>query len=320
MEKKYIDILLNNTKKIVILGHINPDGDCIGSVFGLASYLDAVFGGTKEILPLVADNYNHNLEKFIPEHLGKTTEELVKKSCADGDYTCIVVDSADESRVAYRTYWDDAKMRIAIDHHPKDFREECISFKDTGASSCTCILFDMMKEEFITPDVATLLYMGLVHDTGLFRNSNVNPDTYRIAGSLMGHGADHDKVTKNFNLRTLEDLKKEGFYYQMVTTVCNGKAAFLCSEVTRKQEEIIRRVNPTVRDADGIEVSFTLLKITDGLDPFSWRLSMRSKSIPISHICEKFGGGGHPLASGAIIRRNAEDILNVVIKELEKIL
>ena len=46
---------------------------------------------------------------------------------------------------------------------------------------------------------------------------------------------------------------------------------------------------------------------------------MRSKSIPISHICEKFGGGGHPLASGAMIKGDAEQILNAVIKELEKI-
>ena len=232
MNRKQIDDLLDNTKKIVILGHINPDGDCIGSVFGLALYLDAVFDGSKEILPLVADK--DNLDGFIPKSPGKATEEAVKDACADGDYTCIVVDSADESRVAYRTYWDNAKMRIAIDHHPRDFHEECISFKNTSASSCTCILFDMMKKEVITPDIATLLYMGLCHDTGMFQNSNVNPDTYRIAGELMGYGADHDKVVKNYNLRALEDLKKEGFYYQMVTTVCNGKAAFLCSEVTRK--------------------------------------------------------------------------------------
>lgn len=320
MNKKYIDTVLNNMKKIVILGHINPDGDCIGSVFGLAAYLDAAFGGSRDIFPLVADNYNHNLDRFIPAYLGNTTEELVNEACADGDYTCIAVDSADESRIAYRNYWDNAKIKIAIDHHPRDFKDTCVCFKDTKASSCTCILFDMMKEEFITPDIATLLYMGLCHDTGMFQNSNVSPDTYRIAGELMRYGADHNKVVKNYNLRTLEDLKKEGFYYQMVTTICEGKAAFLCSEVTRKQEEIIRRVNPTVRDAEGIEVSFTLLKVIDGPDPFSWRLSMRSKSIPISHICEKFGGGGHPLASGAMIKGDAEQILNVLVKELEKLL
>lgn len=320
MNKKYVDILLNNTKNIIILGHINPDGDCIGSVYGLASYIDIVFDGSKAVYPLATEDYNHNLDILIPEKYQKITPKSLKSIYESGDYTCIAVDCANETRVAFRGFWDHAKEKIIIDHHPGEFQENCISFKDPKASSCTCMLCDMMKEEFITPEIATLLYVGLCHDTGLFRNSNVNPDTYRIAGDLMIYGADHDKVVKNYNLRRLEDLKKEAFFYQMFSTACDGKVAFLCSEVTREQEEIIRRVNPTVRDAEDIEVSFTLLKVTDGMDPYSWRLSMRSKSIPINHICEKFGGGGHPLASGAMLHGSSNGILCMVIKELEKIL
>ncbi len=177
---------------IAIAGHIRPDGDCVGACLGLYNYLQ--------------ENYNRSFEKEITVYMkdipeaflflknsGKPLWEFEQEKQYD---LFIVLDCSSEDRLGDALkYFKSAKHTLCFDHHISNsghFTDGLVLHADY---SSTCeVLFTCMQEEKISLAAAEALYLGIVHDTGVFKHSNTSEQTMRIAGRLLGMGVDSTRV------------------------------------------------------------------------------------------------------------------------------
>ena len=168
MNSKKIDLkeLLKEKKKIALGGHVRPDGDCIGSVMGLYLYLK------QEYPHIQTDVY---LEK-IPEtfRLIKGTDEV--RSEVNNNETpydlFICLDCADPMRLGFSSsVFENAKETVCIDHHISNESFADLNYIVPDASSTSELVVTLLYEEKISKESAEALYMGIAHDTGVFRYS-----------------------------------------------------------------------------------------------------------------------------------------------------
>ena len=177
MNSKKIDLkeLLKEKKKIALGGHVRPDGDCIGSVMGLYLYLK------QEYPHIQTDVY---LEK-IPEtfRLIKGTDEV--RSEVNNNETpydlFICLDCADPMRLGFSSsVFENAKETVCIDHHISNESFADLNYIVPDASSTSELVVTLLDEEKISKESAEALYMGIAHDTGIFRYSCTSPETMVI--------------------------------------------------------------------------------------------------------------------------------------------
>ena len=182
MNSKKIDLkeLLKEKKKIALGGHVRPDGDCIGSVMGLYLYLK------QEYPHIQTDVY---LEK-IPEtfRLIKGTDEV--RSEVNNNETpydlFICLDCADPMRLGFSSsVFENAKETVCIDHHISNESFADLNYIVPDASSTSELVVTLLDEEKISKESAEALYMGIAHDTGVFRYSCTSPETMENAAKLM---------------------------------------------------------------------------------------------------------------------------------------
>ena len=185
MNSKKIDLkeLLKEKKKIALGGHVRPDGDCIGSVMGLYLYLK------QEYPHIQTDVY---LEK-IPEtfRLIKGTDEV--RSEVNNNETpydlFICLDCADPMRLGFSSsVFENAKETVCIDHHISNESFADLNYIVPDASSTSELVVTLLDEEKISKESAEALYMGIAHDTGVFRYSCTSPETMENAAKLMRKG------------------------------------------------------------------------------------------------------------------------------------
>ena len=165
---------------IGISGHIRPDGDCIGSVMGLYLYL----------LKKCPDA---QIEVFL-EQPGEEFSCISRIGDIHTDFVTgveqfdvfIVLDSTKERTGEAQKYFDAAHKRINIDHHVSNPGDGDVNFLDPKASSASELVYRAIDDkEAMDPSIAKALYIGIIHDTGVFQYSNTSPETLRIAADLI---------------------------------------------------------------------------------------------------------------------------------------
>ena len=183
-----IEEILDGVKTMGIGGHVRPDGDCVGSCMALYLYI-------KKWYPKIhADIY---LEKPKPVfgHIA-CMDEVKYEAGEEKEYDLFVtcdVSALDRLAVA-REHFAHAKKTVCIDHHISN-----PGFADTNhvkgeISSASEVLYSLLDKEKIDLDIATAIYTGMIHDTGVFQYSSTSPDTMRIAGDLMAKGVDFSNI------------------------------------------------------------------------------------------------------------------------------
>ena len=173
-----LDEMLEGKKTIVILGHVNPDGDCIGSCLGLYNYLK--------------ENYEGLEVSVYLEKMGVKFSYLSGYGDVQTEYDdtkkfdlCITSDASDVPRLgAFAPYRETAKDTFCIDHHITNQGMCRVNVIESWASSASEVLFRLLDKEKISKAVAECLYTGIAHDTGIFKFSNTSRQTMEIAGSL----------------------------------------------------------------------------------------------------------------------------------------
>ncbi|MGM9521229.1 MAG: bifunctional oligoribonuclease/PAP phosphatase NrnA [Oscillospiraceae bacterium] len=291
-------ITLNETADILrahdsflLLTHIRPDGDTIGSAAALASALRR--------LGKTACLYNNTgiTEKFIPFSSPFTAPDGYKHSFV------VSVDIADTG--LFPAGWKDS-VDLAIDHHPSNsgFASKTCLMPDRAA--CGEIVLELIKLLNGAPsqEEADLLYIAVSTDTGCFQYANTNADTFRAVTELLEAGADNPALNKRF-FRTFSKarLTLEGYIYSSMRSYMDNRINI--AVVTR---DMISRAGATEDDMDdlaslagrvaGNEVSVTIKETADGHSKVSLRSGAKVNS---SKICAKFGGGGHAMAAGCEI-------------------
>jgi len=314
--------LLNLIKKnnsFLIVGHINPEGDSIGSSLALALGLKEI--GKKNVCVLSRDPVPENLQ-FLP------ASNLVKQKMPQKKYdVAILIDCNHIERTGFNTL-NSVKTAI-IDHHvlpdnadQNDFYKSLsASFIDPDAAAAGLLVYKVLTALKITFDrkIATNLYTALLVDTGGFRYSNASPEALMTASHLVESGAVPWSISKELyenslframklqglSLSTLE--RKNGIAWITVTNAMFKK--------TDTSAEDCDAFVDLPRQIKNIEVAIFFRQ--DGSS--SYKVSFRSKGrANVQKIAKSFGGGGHVAAAGCKVKGTLKEVQARVFKAVRK--
>ena len=305
--------LVKDAETIAIAGHVNPDGDCTGSTLAMYNYLKHT-GKTIDVY----------LEPIGREFRDLPGADSIKNEVEDKVYDVFfMMDLGDTDRIGVASkLFETAKKTICIDHHitSKGVADENFILP-TLSSTCE-VLFEMMDVELITKDVATCLYTGIIHDTGVFHHSCTSKRTMEIAGELMAKGIDFGHIIDhNFYSRTYKQNQVLGRCLMESLLLWDGVG--IVSYVTQKELDFYMVSNS---DLGGI---IDQLRLTEGVkvaifihekEPHTYKVSMRSTvpDIDVSKVAAFFGGGGHKMAAGCTIPSGiVHDVINNITKQLQ---
>lgn len=305
--------LVKDAETIAIAGHVNPDGDCTGSTLAMYNYLKHT-GKTIDVY----------LEPIGREFRDLPGADIIKNEAEDKVYDVFfMMDLGDIDRIGVVSkLFETAKKTICIDHHitSKGIADENFILP-TLSSTCE-IVFEMMDVELITKDVATCLYTGIIHDTGVFHHSCTSKRTMEIAGELMAKGIDFAGIIDhNFYSRTYKQNQVLGRCLMESLLLWEGVG--IVSYVTQKELDFYMVDNG---DLGGI---IDQLRLTEGVkvaifihekEPHTYKVSMRSTvpDIDVSNVAAFFGGGGHKMAAGCTIPSGkVHDVINNITKQLQ---
>ena len=305
---------VSEAKRIGICGHVRPDGDCVGSCLGMYNYILSRFG--KE-----ADVY---MEEVSPEFFFLNGSDKVITDYPDTEKYDVffALDSGDAERLGKGVkYFNDAAYTYCFDHHPTNVGYAKENMIVSTAAATAELLASVFGEQYIDLNTANCLYLGIVHDTGVFKHSNVTRNTMEIAGMLIEKGViPGDIIDKTFYEKTYVQNQILGRCLMESILLMDGKVivSYVPLEVQRLYgigNSDMGGIIDQLRVTKGVEVAI-LLKEANKRE---WKVSLRSNSIvDVSKISVMFAGGGHVRAAGCTMYGSAHDCINSLTKEIEK--
>ena len=286
-------------KTICIVGHIRPDGDCIGSQLGLALALKAE---GKKVAVWNEDSVPQKLKFLDPDALFQKPKPGQKFDCV------IAADCASFERLGtVGACVSERDQLINIDHHVSNTRYGDLNWISAREPSTGELIYHLLKTArwSITRQIADCLFTAISTDTGSFQYATTRPGTFHTGGELVTRGANLakicDEVYQSYPLSRARLLKH--VYSKFRLTQGDRIAYFWLkkADLTRTGAESddteglidhIRAIEPVV-----------VACLFEEIEPELTRISLRSKSdkVNVSQICAQFGGGGHSAAAGARI-------------------
>lgn len=301
--------MVKSAETIAIGGHVRPDGDCVGSCLGVYLYLKKHF----------PDKQIHVYLEPIPDvfHFLKGSEDILHEIPADKVYDLfILLDCGDAQRLGFSApLFERAKTSFCIDHHVSNQAFATENYIEPEASSTCELVYHLLGSDQISEEIAECLYVGIVHDTGVFRHSCTHPSTMCAAADLMGKGIPFTKIiTETFDEKTFAQNQIMG--YALINAIQFLKGRGVASYVDLEQM-VEYQVQP--KQLDGIVNQLKLTKGADlavfmyELEKGFYKVSLRStEAVDVSRLCQTFGGGGHARAAGFGMRGTFEEILEKV--------
>ena len=307
--------LLRKYNNFLIVTHENPDGDALGSSFALLQYLRGA---------------GKNVELLLPEQVPEKYTNFTPSGClnyatgldwANFDFV-IYLDTPIPRRAAlsYLNFKNIPLPSLNIDHHPDNQNYARWNLVITEAAAAAEIIFKIFKADAggkITEEIASLLMLGIVMDTGCFRFDNTSPEVMRNAAELLELGADyHHIINEMFFSVPLPQLQ---FQAELVSKhlrkACLGKLAWFYVP-----PELIDQYEVNMRNTEGLIESLRAIRGTEIVvimqkNEMGFKISLRSKNpkYSVGSIARKLNGGGHEMAAGGLIKCSS-------LTEAEKIL
>ncbi|MDE7030600.1 MAG: bifunctional oligoribonuclease/PAP phosphatase NrnA [Lachnospiraceae bacterium] len=314
MEKIQLLEECRDAKKIIISGHVRPDGDCVGSCLAMYLYL-------KKALPQA------QVKVFLEEPSEVFAciagyDAIDSSYTVDGEVDVFLALDCEKTRLGEaEELFASAKKRINIDHHVSNARGSGdINYVVPGCSSTAELVYGLFEKEYVDADIAKAIYIGMVHDTGVFSYSNTSPATLRTAAELIEYGFDFPAVIdKTFSEKTYAQNQLLGRALLESIIFMGGRC--IVSAIDKKTLDFY---NATSKDLEGI---VSLLRTTKGVEcaifmyetgNLEYKVSLRScKYVDVSKIAALFGGGGHVRAAGCTINGTFHDAVNNISKQIE---
>ncbi len=296
---------LSSAKAVLILFHINPDGDATGSAFALRHALTALGKQAycvcacevpERLMFAVCDSQASVLPDSIPEGF---EPDLV-----------LSVDTASPSQLGglYDIY--NGRIDLMIDHHAKG-APYAPAYILPDASSCGEVLFGLIRELYLSfgkeipKRVYELIYAAISADTGCFRYNNVRPLTHILASELIEQGVDSADINHRlFGIKTLKQMQVEHAGFERMNFYMGGRIAVITFPYDLKkqygaEDENLETLIDVARCVKGVEVAAVIKQPTE---ENRYRISMRSSyDFDVSEICAHYGGGGHERAAGCTL-------------------
>ncbi len=301
-------------KTIGITGHIRPDGDCVGSSMALYLYL-------KKSMP-DADITVYLEESAKTHYHIASVKEIDFTFSAKEHYDVFFCLDTTPDRIGQALgLYNSASKKINIDHHVTNKGCGDVNYIYPEIGSCAELIYNLIPEEALDDEIAKALYIGMIHDTGVFQYSNTKPSTLTAASKLIQFDID------------FANLIQESFYEK------SYKQTLIMAEAVRRSRmylegkcllsymtlEDMEHFQATAGDFTGI---INRLKTVSGvecavfmyeLEKDNFKISLRtSDRVDATAVTTVFGGGGHVRAAGCNIAGSLESVIGKITTEIAK--
>ena len=306
---------MRGVKSVAISGHIRPDGDCVGACLAVYNYIREQYPDVEAQVYLDP----------IPQVFSflKGADEICLVRDREKKYDLFMgLDSGDKERLGESLcYFETAGRTLCIDHHISNQGYAGKNYIVPEASSTSELVFGILEEEKISREVAEALYVGIVHDTGVFQYSCTSPATMETAGKLMGKGIDFTRIIDDtFYKKTYIQNQILGRALLESILLLDGKC--IVSRVLKRDMEFYG-VEP--KDLDGIVSQLRVTAVVEvaiflyETDNQEYKASLRANGpVDVSRIAGYFGGGGHKKAAGCTMHGSFHDVVNNLTLHIEK--
>ena len=318
---KIIDRIVEAIKEsetICVVGHVRPDGDCIGSQLGLTL---ALLNAGKKVTCWNQDPLPAKLA-FLD------SKKLINKPEKGHQFDCVVAtDCASLERLGTTAECiTERKVFINIDHHTSNTRYADMNWIAAREPSTGELIFRLLKVANwpITPAISDCLFTAVSTDTGSFQYPSTRPATYHVAGELVKRGANLakicDEVYQSYPLARVRLLRH---VYNKFRLTHNNQIAYFW---LKKADYARTGSDPS--DSEGLIDHIRAIEpvvvaaVFEEVEPGLTRISLRSKSakVDVNKVAQMFGGGGHPAAAGARVEGTALSTQRRVVSALKKAL
>lgn len=310
--------VLREHQSFCVVGHMRPDGDCIGSQLGLALALQ---NQGKQVTVWNQDSIPQKY-KFL------NSDGLYEKPRPGQTFDCVIAtDCASFERLGTTAECiERRKVLVNIDHHQSNTRYADVNWVSPREPSTGELIFKLLKAARwpITRPIANQLFTAVSTDTGSFQYPNTRPGTFHIGAELVTRGADLakicDEVYQSYPVSRARLLKH---VYSTFRLTEHDRIAWFW---LRKKD--FARTGAESDDTEGLIDHIRAIEpvivacVFEEVEPELTRLSLRSKSpkVNVSEICGQFGGGGHPAAAGARIPGPPSGVQRKVIAAVKRAL
>ena len=296
--------------KFLLLTHVRPDGDTIGSAAALCRALRSL---GKEAYLLK----NHGITATYAPY----AEDL----WAEEDYVPAAVVSVDIA--ALSLFIDNAeqyksRVDLAIDHHSsQEFfaNQTCL---EAECAACGEIVYDIIRQMTpITAEIALPLYVAISTDCGGFQYGNTTPRTHRIAAELMELVDVRDVNKALFRTKSFVRLKMESRMVEEMTLHDNNRVVVMSIPLSLRREmnateADIEELSSLAALVEGTDCGITLRELREGVIKVSLRTGPR---VDASAVCAQLGGGGHRGAAGATVEGTMAEVKAAVLAAVKKV-
>lgn len=294
-------------RKIAVVGHARPDGDCIGSQVALARVLTA---RGHNVICVNADPVPRRLQ-FLTEGMRFYRADEVLNTTEDR--AAIFVDCADHARPGDRLKAHYPVVEAVIDHHLSNVGFAEVNLIDS-ASAATCeILAGVLFDNNLPVDAQTAkaLYTGILTDTGQFRFHSTSRRCFVLAGELVARGADPSEAGYQLYERETEGkLRLLQHFLASLKLECDGRVCIGTLphgifEATGSTTEDTEGLVDYARSIEGVDVGALIEHRPDG----TLKASLRGKdpSFRVDLVAAQFNGGGHACAAGLNLKSDTEN-------------
>ncbi len=309
---------MRKAQTFCVVGHIRPDGDCIGSQLGLTMALRSM---GKDAVCWNQDVVPQKLSFLDPD-------KVVAKPVKGKHFDCVIAtDCASFERLGtVGEHIQNRDVFINIDHHGSNTRYADINWISPKESSSGELIFRLLKAAKlpVTPTIANCLFTAVSTDTGSFQYASTRPSTYHTAAELVKYGAELGRICHEvYQSYPLSRVRLLRHVYNSFRLVHDEQIAYFwlkpvdfarTGATTADSEGLIDHV----RDIEPVVVAC----VFEEMEPEVTRVSLRSKTkaVNVSAIAQEFGGGGHPAAAGARIEGRPLTVQRRVLAAVRKAL
>jgi phosphoesterase RecJ-like protein len=311
---RFAEVLKAATGPVVVCGHVDPDGDAIGSTLGLTLALRRL--GIEAAPALAEHRQAAEMYGFLAMF-----DQLRPASQLEAPALLVALDTPNPERLGdAASLIEAAGDVITIDHHPDNTGYGSTNLVDPSAAATGQIVWRLLPLLGIQPDaeLAAPLYVALLTDSGRFQFSNSNATVLRDAASMLDHGLDaHAIYERIYENQSLAHIELVGLVKAREKLANNGRVAYSWVtdedfETTGATRESTENLVDAIRVIGGVDVVF-LAKISSG----RCRVSLRAKGHgDVGGVARHFGGGGHVAAAGFTFGCDLEELLPLLLAQL----
>ncbi len=293
-------------KRIGISGHIRPDGDCVGSCLALFLYL-------KKALPEAEVTvYLENPPETFREIKGYDEIRTPGQAVEPFD-VYFALDCAGERLGEAQEYYLSAGKRINIDHHISNTGDGDVSLVQPQVGSCSEIIYSLMEKDLVDAEIAKAVYIGMIHDTGVFQYSNTRPETLQIAAELITYGFDFPRIIQEtFYQKNYVQTQIMGRVLMESIRFMDGRC--IVGWVDRRTMDFynvdskdFEGIVNQLRNIEGIECAIFLYETANQ----EFKVSLRTgEAVDAAKVVSHFDGGGHMRAAGCTMQGTFHDCVN----------